>query len=49
MSYLGAYVKEFILSHFWELSEQLVQLPRSPNVDGILKKYIDSQMKKHGR
>jgi mortality factor 4-like protein 1 len=29
--------------------QKLVQLPRSPNVDGILKKYIDSQMKKHGR
>ncbi|XP_010474852.1 PREDICTED: protein MRG2-like [Camelina sativa] len=28
---------------------KLVQLPRSPNVDDILKKYVDSQMKKHGR
>ncbi|CAH2039088.1 unnamed protein product [Thlaspi arvense] len=29
--------------------DKLVQLPRSPNVDDILKKYIDSKMKKHGR
>ncbi|ESQ36663.1 hypothetical protein EUTSA_v10008162mg [Eutrema salsugineum] len=29
--------------------QKLVQLPRSPNVDGILKKYIDSKMKKPGR
>ncbi|KAL1196697.1 Protein MRG2 [Cardamine amara subsp. amara] len=28
---------------------KLVQLPRSPNVDDIFKKYIDSKTKKHGR
>ncbi|XP_010457263.1 PREDICTED: protein MRG2-like [Camelina sativa] len=28
---------------------KLVQLPRSPNVDDILKKYVDTQIKKHGR
>ncbi|VVA89751.1 unnamed protein product [Arabis nemorensis] len=28
--------------------QKLVQLPRSPNVDDILKKYSDSIMKKHG-
>lgn len=49
MLFLGPYIKEFSLTHVWELSEQLVQLPRSPNVDDILKKYIDSQMKKHSR
>ncbi|KFK42627.1 hypothetical protein AALP_AA1G019800 [Arabis alpina] len=30
-------------------THKLVQLPRSPNVDDILKKYSDSIMKKHGR
>uniref|UniRef100_M4EUV6 Uncharacterized protein n=1 Tax=Brassica campestris TaxID=3711 RepID=M4EUV6_BRACM len=32
----------------WRVSK-LVELPRSPNVDDILKKYTDSKMKKDGR
>lgn len=36
------------VTFFLKLCEQLVELPCSPNVDDILKKYTESKMTKHG-